>query len=204
MPCFLRKAYGTTLIAPDWLTMPTGPSIGSTSLMMVENVAIAPLEKLAMPCVFGPTMRMPEARALRTISSCACLPASPVSPKPEVITTATFTPRLAHAATAATAPMPGTATIARSGASGIEAMSGYALRPWMTGRFGLTGKMRPWYPARSMYLIGRPPIFSGFSEAPITATDCGFSAAERRSSWMLDAVMSAPPMPEFAAHRAYA
>ena len=91
--------------------------------MMVENVAIAPVAKLAMPWVFGPTMRMPAACAMRTISACAALPSSSISPKPEVTTTAILTPRAAQALTPSSAPLPATATIARSGASGSEAMS---------------------------------------------------------------------------------
>src|SRR3954470_14556116 len=50
-------------MAPLWLTIPTGPSAGSSSMNMVEKLAIAPVPKLARPCEFGPTTRKPRARA---------------------------------------------------------------------------------------------------------------------------------------------
>ena len=83
---------------------------------IVEKLAIAPVPKLASPCEFGPTIRMPPARARATIGApCALpLPAS-LSPKPELMTMASFTPAAAQSSTASTAVSPGTATIATSG-----------------------------------------------------------------------------------------
>ncbi len=67
---------------------------------------------------------MPAARAVATICFCLASPAASTSPKPDVITMATLTPRAAHAATALTAASPGTATTTRSGASGSDLRSG--------------------------------------------------------------------------------
>ena len=61
---------------------------------------------------------MPAARAVFTIARCTARPSSPISPKPDATTTADFTPRAAHWATASTAFSPPTMTIARSGTSG--------------------------------------------------------------------------------------
>ncbi len=36
---------------------------------VLERIATAPVPKFAMPCVLGPTSRMPRARAVATISS---------------------------------------------------------------------------------------------------------------------------------------
>ncbi len=109
------------LMPPLWLTMPTGPSMGGTSMNMVEKPAMAPVPKLARPWVLGPYRRMPAARAVATMWSCSSRPAGPVSPKPEAITTADFTPRAAHSSTAATVLSPPTAISARSGTSGSAA-----------------------------------------------------------------------------------
>src|SRR3954447_9385180 len=56
-----------TLMAPLWLTMPTGPSCGGSSRNMDEKLSTAPVPKFASPCVFGPIIRMPCARARLTI-----------------------------------------------------------------------------------------------------------------------------------------
>ena len=106
---------------PLWLTTPMGPSAGGTSTNMVEKPAMAPLPKLARPCVLGPYSRMPAARARAVMACCTSRPSSPASPKPEAMTTADFTPRAAHSSTAATALSPPTITSARSGASGSAA-----------------------------------------------------------------------------------
>jgi hypothetical protein len=51
-------------------------------------------------------------------------PASPVSPKPDAMTIADFTPRSAHSSIAATAASPLTITSASSGTSGSAASDG--------------------------------------------------------------------------------
>ncbi len=111
-------------MAPLWLTMPTGPSAGGASMNMVAKLATAPVPKLARPWLFGPTMRIPLARARATMARCAASPASPVSPNPDAMTMQTFTPRSAQASTAWMPASPGIATTTSSGASGTAARSG--------------------------------------------------------------------------------
>ncbi len=126
-------------MAPLWLTMPTGPSSGSTSMNMVEKLAMAPVAKLARPCELGPTMRMPRARARATMAASTALPAAgSLSPKPEVMRTAILTPASPQASIASTAASPGTATIASSGASGRSLTLGQVGQPWVSLRLGLT------------------------------------------------------------------
>ena len=91
---------------------------------MVEKLAMAPLPKFARPWLFGPTMRMPAARARSTMPCCTARPSSPVSPNPDAITIAAFTPRAAHSSTAATVASPPTITSASSGTSGSAASEG--------------------------------------------------------------------------------
>lgn len=123
MPRPRSMPYGTTLIAPLWLMMPTGPSCGGASRYIDEKLTTAPVAKLARPCEFGPTTRIPRARARAAISRSCALPPS-VSPKPDAIMIAIFTPASAHASTAATASSPGTAMIATSGGAGKAARLG--------------------------------------------------------------------------------
>ncbi len=82
---------------------------------------------------------MPAARAVSTMARCTARPASPVSPKPEATTTADFTPRAAHCATASTAFSPPTMTIARSGTSGSVSSEAWLRSPCTSSRAGLIG-----------------------------------------------------------------
>ena len=106
---------------------------------MVEKFATVPVAKLATPWQFGPSRRMPARRAVSAIDSSIRRPSAPVSPNPEAMTTAAFTPRAAHASTAATASAPATATIASSGVSGTRSRLGKAGRSWTTCLPGFTG-----------------------------------------------------------------
>ena len=106
---------------------------------MVEKLATIPVAKFARPWQFGPMSRMPALRAASTICFCFARPAAPVSPKPEVITTATFTPRAAQASTAPTASSPAMATMASSGTSGVSRTLGNARSPCTVERAGLIG-----------------------------------------------------------------
>ena len=125
--------------APLWLTIATGPSRPSISWKMVEKFATAPVAKFASPWQFGPMMRIPARLAVSTSACWTRRPSEPVSPKPEAITTATFTPRAAHASTARTASSPATATMASSGASGRSSTLAKARKPCTVARPGLTG-----------------------------------------------------------------
>ncbi len=59
MPRRRRMPYGTEASAPLWLTIPTGPSAGGSSVNSVEKPSTAPDWKFARPWEFGPTTRMP-------------------------------------------------------------------------------------------------------------------------------------------------
>ncbi len=122
MPRWRRNPTGTVDSAPLWLSIATCPSALSMSMNMVEKLAIAPVPKLARPCEFGPTMRMPALCATSTMRRSLALPTmASTSPKPDAITTATLTPRAAQSSTAPMALSPATATITMSGASGKSA-----------------------------------------------------------------------------------
>jgi hypothetical protein len=64
---------------------------------------------------------MPPRRAMATISSSSARPASPVSLKPEVSTTANLTPRSAHWPTTSSTAEAGTTITATSGVAGRSA-----------------------------------------------------------------------------------
>ena len=106
---------------------------------MVEKFATMPVAKLASPWQFGPMRRMPWARAADAMRACARSPSSPVSAKPEVITTTTLTPRAAHPSTARTASSPATATMASSGGVGVSSRRAKARMPCTVERAGLIG-----------------------------------------------------------------
>ena len=162
-------------MAPLWLMMPTGPSAGCTSLNMVEKLATAPLLKLARPCEFGPTSRIPAARAQATMLSSCKRPASPLSEKPELMMMHRATPAAAHSLTAATASSPGTAMMTRSGTSGKAEKPGKLAKPWTVSRCGLIAYTLPLKPKRDKYASGLPPILFGLSDAPMTAMERGAS-----------------------------
>ncbi len=86
-----------------------------------------------------------------------------------------------------TASAPGVATIASSGTSGSADSDAYERSPWISSRVGLTGNTGPLKPNRFRNAIGRPPILSALSEAPITAIERGSSATRSvaRVSWVM-------------------
>ena len=103
------------------------------------NVPYQPRSMAKTPRQLGPTMRIPLSRAIRAISACARAPSSPCSAKPEVKTTADFTPRSAQSRMASTAIAAGTAIRAQSTGSGTSRIVGYAVSPCTVSRRGLTG-----------------------------------------------------------------
>ena len=121
MPARRRIPYGTDASAPLWLMIPTGPSAGGSSVKSVEKPSTAPEWKLARPCEFGPTTRMPARRAWPSSSVWSRSPSAvPVSPNPDDMTTPPLTPMSAASATAPTAAGPGTAIRATSGTTGAS------------------------------------------------------------------------------------
>ncbi len=104
--------------APDWQKNPVRPRRGSEG----ASVALSrtPGSALSTPSAFGPTTRIPCARASRTSRSSASAPCGPVSANPADTITSAFTP-LASAASRTSSTCPaGTATTARSTGSGIS------------------------------------------------------------------------------------
>ena len=69
---------------------------------------------LTTPHEFGPTTRMPLARATRTSARCRSRPSGPVSAKPPLTTTSPRTPARAHSCTTSSTDSAGTAITARS------------------------------------------------------------------------------------------
>ncbi|MNR30049.1 hypothetical protein D3C85_1474780 [compost metagenome] len=113
-----------TLAAPLWLMIAIGPSWGATSMNIVEKLSTAPLAKLAVPCAFGPTTRMPLALATVTSSCCRWRPASPVSAKPDAMMTAALTPAAPHWRTCSSVASPDTAITTASGVLPIASSVG--------------------------------------------------------------------------------
>ena len=79
------------------------------------------MRALNRPSEFGPSIRMPCARAHAAIRACAAAPRASISANPAVNTMAAFTPARPSSSTAASAASAGTATIAASGVSGKSA-----------------------------------------------------------------------------------
>ncbi len=71
---------------------------------------------------------------------------SDVSPNPDVMQIAAFTPWAAHSLIAATAESPGTAITASSGTSGSLSIEANAGTPCTSGRPGLMAKILPLKP----------------------------------------------------------
>lgn len=109
--------------APDWQKNPVRPWPG----MRGARVALSRTagSGLATPSAFGPTTRIPCARASATRRRSATVPpASPASAKPELITTSTFTPLARQESMTSSMFAAGTATTARSTSSGMSITDG--------------------------------------------------------------------------------
>ncbi|CAB4735071.1 unannotated protein [freshwater metagenome] len=131
--------------APDWLTRaiePAGAGVDSEENTGL-NVAMTEPAPPTEPMQFGPTMRMPDARAIATSSSCAAWPSGPVSANPDDMTMHAFTPAAAQSRTAAATEPAGTMMRARSIGSVTSPMLAKAGRPRIVPPFGLTGAMKP-------------------------------------------------------------
>ena len=79
---------------------PTGRSGSSNAALAVSS---APLRRLTMPRLDGPTMRMPVDRTISVSRLSRAMPAAPASAKPSDNTVATATPRRPHASIASIA-----------------------------------------------------------------------------------------------------
>jgi hypothetical protein len=94
---------------------------------------------LATPSAFGPTTRIPCARASLTSRRSATVPPPPASPNPALITTSALTPLARQESITSSMFAAGTATTARSIASGMSVTEGYARTPRTERASGLTG-----------------------------------------------------------------
>src|SRR6185503_5086517 len=88
-----------TPTAPDWDATANPPGGGIDG----ANVAVSRTSGsvLITPRQFGPTRRRAWDRATRTTLACAAAPSAPISPSPDVSTTAARTPETAQSVTAA-------------------------------------------------------------------------------------------------------
>ena len=109
--------------APDCVAKATGPPIGGLSAYWLK-VALNLSKPLMSPKLLGPQTRMSLARAAFRRSRSSLRPATPISPNPEEKITATgqpFSPSWVTVSIQRAAEM---TTIAMSGASGSDAISG--------------------------------------------------------------------------------
>src|SRR3954451_1727098 len=128
--------------APDWQKNPARPRGGITpdSEALIDTSGSV----LMMPRAFGPISRTPYDRDSPTSLRWRWRPSSPVSAKPEEITTRPCTPLAAQSSTSSWTESAGTATIATSTVSGIASTDGYDGRPATALAAGFTTYTRPW------------------------------------------------------------
>jgi hypothetical protein len=91
---------------PLWLTTAQLPVRSFSTAKAALAVSAIGGSVLTVPMLLGPTRRTPVSRTMRARSSCSDAPAAPASAKPPARIDATLTPRLPHAANAATASLP--------------------------------------------------------------------------------------------------
>ncbi len=108
--------------APDWQKNPVRPLAGSAGASVALSRTAGSV--LSTPSAFGPTTRMPWARASATIRRSALRPSGPVSPNPEVTTTSALTCLARQASITSSTLAAGTVTTARSTASGMSSTDG--------------------------------------------------------------------------------
>jgi hypothetical protein len=123
-PAPVREAWSRMVMAtaPDWEATASPPGAGVASAKVACSRTAGSV--LSTPRQFGPTSRMPLARAMRTSSAWALRPAGPSSPKPDESTTAARTPIAPHSASTPATAGAGTAMTARSTEPGSAATDG--------------------------------------------------------------------------------
>ena len=121
--------------APLWLTKPTLPG----AEIPAAKVALSPVGGRMTPRQFGPTIRIPLARAVARIWRSSSAPSGPTSLNPAEMMTTALTPAAAHSSIVAGMVGAGVAMTTSSGFSGSAARFGYARTPRMLARFWLTG-----------------------------------------------------------------
>ena len=121
-PTFSRTLQSRTAVrsAPLWLTKPTVPG----AEIPAANVALRPVGGRITPRQFGPTIRIPLARAVSRICRSSSAPSGPISLKPAEMMTTALTPAAAHSSTVAGMVAAGVAMTTSSGVSGSAARFG--------------------------------------------------------------------------------
>ena len=111
------------------------PGLGETG----SKVVLIPWWGSMSPRQFGPMIRIPYWRAVARTCSSICRPATPASRNPDemMITSGIFFSPASF--TICGTPLAGIATTAISTEPGTAASDGYAVRPRISGAFGLTG-----------------------------------------------------------------
>ena len=169
MPSRVNCSTSAAPTPPDCTTKPTWPGDG----WCAASVAPSPMPGTATPNEAGPASRMPVSRvASSSPDSCALV-------SPAVITASDLAPRFPHSCATSTTRAAGTATTARSGASGSAATDETHRMPSMSPPRGLTAYKAPANPASRMLSRIVRPTEPERRPAPITATDLGFSSGSR-------------------------
>ncbi len=177
MPRLRARSSIARPTAPLWLAIDTLPAGGVAGLNVALRWTSSPSE--STPMQFGPTSRMPEARADARNACSTSWPLGDASAKPAVITTATRTPAAAHCETASAAAAAGTAMIASSGTGCTSAIDATHGRPAISVACGLTAWIAPRKPPAMMLSRILRPIEPASRDAPITATDAGANSARK-------------------------
>ena len=154
---------------PDWTAIPVLPGEGQRT----ASAASSPIPGTATPKEAEPSSRMLPCRVA------ASRPDSCSGVRPEVITARVLTPRLPHSRATSTTDAGGTASTARSGASGRSATDGTHRMPSMSPPCGLTAYRAPGKPPSRMPSRTVRPRDPGRRPAPTTATDRGASRGAR-------------------------
>src|SRR3954470_4095985 len=135
-PRFLTFSRIAEPRAPDWQKNPARPrgGINAAKEALIETDGSV----LMMPSAFGPISRTPYDLESPTSRRCRCRPSSPVSAKPEEITTSPCTPLAAQSSTTSSTDSAGTATIATSTSSWMSLTLVYVGKPDTALALGLT------------------------------------------------------------------
>ncbi len=128
---------------------------------------------LITPMQFGPTTRIPEARAFSTRRRSASRPSSPVSAKPAEMTTAALTPFATQSSITLSTSGAGTAITARSSGPSMSRSEATHGTPSISVTFGFTAYRAPVYRALLRFVRIVRPIWPGVRLAPTTAIDRG-------------------------------
>ena len=128
--------------APDWLKNPTRPWPGRSGASVALSRTCGSV--FATPSAFGPTTRIPCARASsasrrRAPTPSVPAPSAPGAAYPELRTTSARTPLARQESITSPVPAAGTATTARSTSSGMSVTDAYARTPRTDRASGLTG-----------------------------------------------------------------